>query len=320
LRSPKKHSFSKSRIHSKHKIKNWSFYNRALKNRGRLDFMISEDLSDGWYEDNIDNKKRGRQKEYSNLAIEHFLMIRCLFGLRLRQAEGFINYLFEISGLEIKSPDYSTVSKRGKQLGLSMDLPEDTEDFDHVCMDSTGIQTYTGNEWLENKHGKQYKRRTWKKLHIVVDNQGRILANSTTEHTSDDRCQIGHLLKNIKTKEFLGDPGYDGESVYQLLKLKGIKPTIRPPNNTQVIEFTGTKTTREEAVDYQQTNGYQAWRVKNKYGRREKVENTFFRFKRSFGSEFLSRNDKNMKQEMTIKCKLLNKMLEISRPISVRVA
>ena len=72
MRSPKKHSFSKSRIHSKQKIKNWPFYNRALKNRGRLDFMIAEDLSEDWYEENIDNKKRGRQKEYSDLAIEQF--------------------------------------------------------------------------------------------------------------------------------------------------------------------------------------------------------------------------------------------------------
>ena len=70
MRSPKKHSFSKSRIHSKKKVRNWSTYNPALKNRGRLDFMIAEDLSEGWYEDNNDNKKRGRQREYSDLGLQ----------------------------------------------------------------------------------------------------------------------------------------------------------------------------------------------------------------------------------------------------------
>lgn len=150
--------------------------------------------------------------------------------------------------------------------------------------------------------------------------RGRILANSTTEHTADDRSQMEHLLKSVKAKELLGDPGYDGENIYQLLKAKGIKPTIRPPNYAKKIEFAEIKTTREEAVDYQRTKGYQAWRVKNKYGRRERVENTFFRFKKSFGSEFLSRNDKSMNQEMIIKCKLLNRMLEIGRPISMRAA
>ena len=212
------------------------------------------------------------------------------------------------------------MSKRSKKLGLSMTLIESDEEFDYVSMDSTGIQTYTGNEWLENKHGKQYKRRTWKKLHLVIDDQGRILANSTTEHTADDRSQIKTLLENLKTKEFLGDPGYDGENIYQLLKSKNIQPRIRPPNHNKKIKFTEIKTTREEAVDYQQTKGYHAWRVKNKYGRRERVENTFFRFKKSFGSEFLSRDDENMNQEMIIKCKLLNRMLEIGRPISVRAA
>ena len=32
-------------------------------------------------------------------------------------------------------------------------------DWIGVSIDSTGIQTYTGNEWLENKHGLQYLRR-----------------------------------------------------------------------------------------------------------------------------------------------------------------
>jgi hypothetical protein len=115
--------------------------------------MIAENLGKSWYEESVDYKRRGRQKEYSDLAIEQFIKIRCLFGLRLRQTEGFINYLFELCGLNIKCPDYTTVSKRSKKLGLSMALIASDEEFDYVSMDSTGIQTYTGNEWLENKHG-----------------------------------------------------------------------------------------------------------------------------------------------------------------------
>jgi hypothetical protein len=49
------------------------------------------------------------------------------------------------------------------------------------------------------------------------------------------------------------------------------------------------------------------------------VENTFFRFKNAFGSKFLSRDEDNMENEMTIKCQLLNKMFEIGKPISVRL-
>ena len=48
------------------------------------------------------------------------------------------------------------------------------------------------------------------------------------------------------------------------------------------------------------------------------TENTFFRFKNSFGSRFLSRDDDNMRNEMTIKCKLLNTMFEIGKRIYSR--
>lgn len=323
MRAPKKEAFSKSRKHSRFKITNWAQYNGYLRNRGRIDFMIAEDLCDNWYDHPI-KRRCGRQKKYSDLAILQCLQIRYLFGLRLRQTEGFINCLFEASGFKICCPDYTTLSKRGSQLGLESLLrdnnPNINKEFTHVSMDSTGIQTYTGNEWLENKHGKQYIRRTWKKLHILTEEEGMILANSTTEHSQDDRSQAGRMLIDIKAKELLTDTGYDGEDVYQLLRSKGIKPTIRPPNRPKTTKGSNSLTERDEAVQYQQKKGYQAWRVKNNYGRREKVENTFFRFKTNFGSQFLSRSCSNMKNEMTIKCQLLNKMFQIGKPISMRVA
>ena len=222
-----------------------------------------------------------------------------------------------LAGLPLTCPDYTTLSRRGKILNIEVLLCTKNEEFDHVSIDSTGIQTYTGNEWLENKHGKQYKRRIWKKLHILVGDNGKIIANSTTDHNKDDRSQIKLLLKNVKTKEVLADRGYDGDKIYQTIRAKGIKPTIRPPNN---VASEKAKTERQKSAAYQQTKGYHAWRNKNKYGRRELVENTFFRFKNSFGSKFLSREEDNMKNEMIIKCQLLNKMFEIGKPISMRIS
>ena len=317
MRSPKKKPFSNSRKRSKFKVTNWSEYNNILRNRGRIDFMISDNLEESWYEEENDNKKPGGQRRYSDHAILVCLKIRYLFKLKLRQCEGFINWIFEMSGLEIKCPDYTTLSRRGKALNLESLLDGLNREFEHVSIDSTGVQTYTGNEWLENKHGYQYIRRIWKKLHIVVDDNGEIIANSTTDHKKDDRSELEELIGNIKTKEVLADTGYDGENTYKLLRKKGIKPTIRPPN-----KLTATKaiTERQHNAKYQEKKGYHAWRNKNKYGRRESVENTFFRFKNSFGSKFLSRNDDNMKNEMTIKCQLLNKMFEIGKPKSIRIA
>jgi transposase len=319
MRSPKKKPFSESRKHSKYKVTNWSEYNNILRNRGRIDFMIAENLANSWYEDSSNNRKPGRQRIYSDIAILQCLQIRYLFGLKLRQAQGFIDWIFKIAGFDLKCPDYTTLSIRAKRLDITILNKNYDKEFSHIIMDSTGIQTYTGNEWLENKHGKQYIRRIWKKLHIAVDEDGQIIANSMTDHNEDDRSQIEYLLTNIKTKELLGDPGYDGEVIYQWLRNQNVKPTIRPPNINFEIKKKDFETERDQNVSYQQTKGYQAWRVKNNYGRREKVENTFFRFKNAFGSKFLSRDDKNMKNELNIKCQLLNKMFEIGKPISTSI-
>ena len=312
-----KKGFSKSRKYSKYKVNNWREYTESLRRRGDIEFMIADNLSECWYEDRCLYRKRGGQRRYSDKAILMCLQIRYLFGLKLRQTEGFINWIFRTAGLPLACPDYTTLSKRGKELNLKTFHKTCNEKFDYVSMDSTGIQVHTGNEWLENKHGRQYTRKIWKKLHIVVDDEGNILANSTTDHNKNDRSQVEVLLENIDAKEMLADPGYDSEDIYQILIHRDIKPVIRPPNSAPAVN---TATERQKAASYQHTRGYHAWRVKNNYGRRELVENTFFRFKNTFSGKFSSRNIENMQNEMTIKCQLLNKMFEVGKPDSRLVA
>ena len=79
MRSPKKKPFSESRKHSKYKVTNWSEYNDILRKRGRIDFMIAENLSNAWYENSPNNRKVGRQRIYSDIAILQCLQIRYLF-------------------------------------------------------------------------------------------------------------------------------------------------------------------------------------------------------------------------------------------------
>ena len=46
-------------------VANWSEYNTILRNRGRIDFMIAENLSRVWHEDNTRNRKAGGQRRGS---------------------------------------------------------------------------------------------------------------------------------------------------------------------------------------------------------------------------------------------------------------
>jgi hypothetical protein len=93
MRTAKKKPFSESRKYSKYKVTNWSEYNESLRKRGNIEFMIASDLSEGWYEQSVaNNRKRGRQRIFSDKAITCCLQIAYLCGFPLRQAQGFIDY------------------------------------------------------------------------------------------------------------------------------------------------------------------------------------------------------------------------------------
>ena len=92
MRSPKKKPFSNSRKLSKFKIINWPEYNNILRNRGRIDFMISKNLGENWYEQNNNGKKRGGQIQVkppiggslipSIFAIIQYKMLSYMFTLK----------------------------------------------------------------------------------------------------------------------------------------------------------------------------------------------------------------------------------------------
>ena len=49
-------------------------------------------------------------RRYSDLAIETALILRLLYHLPLRQAEGFLHSLFGMMRLDFSAPDYTTLS------------------------------------------------------------------------------------------------------------------------------------------------------------------------------------------------------------------
>jgi hypothetical protein len=64
----------------KFKITNWPTYNKALINRGSITFWL--------------DSSRGRPQRYSDLAITTVLVIKRVFRLTLRAAQGFIDSIF----------------------------------------------------------------------------------------------------------------------------------------------------------------------------------------------------------------------------------
>ena len=159
------------------KIKNWSEYNKSLKNRGNLSVFISESLiKNGRLIMPNKTGKPGRPMEYTDELIEFILTIRELFRLPLRQTTGFVGFLFGLMGITSGIPDYTTISKRmggikvhyrrridgavGKGAGVVM------------LIDSSGFKVFGEGEWMLRKHGATY-RRTWRETHIALDYETR---------------------------------------------------------------------------------------------------------------------------------------------------
>ena len=318
----------------KYKTINWKEYNQSLKDRGNLQIMVTHDFRRMWGSKKNAKKKKGGQIIYQDNTIRRCIEIRCLFGLKLRQLEGFLSGLLNEFKITSKAPDYTTLSRRCQKIKIKIDRlkswdkfkknnedsldskgdnkAKENDEITYICLDSTGIKVYSGKEKLKNKNGIKYERKIWNKLHVSVDQDKFIRSFSVTSHKRDDRKEVGNLMNGISPKEIIADAGYDGNKIYEACDEIGAKCTVRPVQNKGSPK---QKTKRYDNAIFLKSHGFSAWAKLIKYHRREQVENTFYRLKKSFGGSFLSREKQNRENEMAIKCNLLNRMFTLCKPI-----
>ena len=111
----------------------------------------------GWRASGV--RKRGGKLIYSDLAIELCLTLRVVFGLPLRQTQGFVRSLFRLMDLGLPVPDFSTLSRRGQSLDITDDIQLSDGPIT-LIVDSTGLQVHSGREWMQQKHGIKKLRKT----------------------------------------------------------------------------------------------------------------------------------------------------------------
>ncbi|MDF7735039.1 transposase, partial [Klebsiella pneumoniae] len=97
------------------------------------------------------------------------LVIKRVFRLTLRAAQGFIDSIFSLMNVPLRCPDYSCVSRRAKSVNVSFKTPTRGE-IAHLVIDSTGLKVFGEGEWKVKKHGQE-RRRIWRKLHLAVDSK-----------------------------------------------------------------------------------------------------------------------------------------------------
>ena len=173
------------------------------------------------------------------------------------------------------------------------------------------------------KHGTS-KRRSWRKLHIGFDAvTGRIVASILTD--VDDASQGGPLLDQIAepVELFLGDGGYDRTCVYTALDERHPDATVVvPPRVDAVLSATADTepTQRDCHIQAIADKGRMAWQRDSGYNERARVEGQFARWKQLIGDGLRFHSDEARATEVAIAAQVLNRMLDLGCPSSVRIA
>ena len=100
------------RFRARYRIRNWPQYEAGLKRRGDLTLWLEEATIAEWQAPR--RTTSGGQARYSDLAIGLVLILRLVFHLALRQAEGFARSVLRLlSGSSGKSRGYWRASDAG---------------------------------------------------------------------------------------------------------------------------------------------------------------------------------------------------------------
>jgi hypothetical protein len=133
-----------------------------------------------------------------------------------------------------------------------------------VIVDSTGLKVYGKYEWHQEKHDVP-ARRTWRKLHLAIDENHQILACELTTPEVGDPSAVPDLLVQIDTpfETFMGDGAYDGEPISGgVLDEQPDAQVIIPPHKTGVVSSAGD-TQRNQHIQAIEQHGRIAWQQKN---------------------------------------------------------
>lgn len=299
-----------------YRIRNWGKYNAVLKQRGSLTFWINEEVIAEWLNDQKSGK-RGASNFYSDVAIATMGTVKAVYDLPGRQSQGFLESIVLLMNIDVAVPDHSTLSRRlGK---LTIELPVVTRsEARHVVVDSTGIKIYGEGEWKVRQHGYN-KRRTWRKLHLGVDEAtGEILAAVVSTNNVCDEDALKDILDGVEgeIEAVSADGAYDKRKCYDAISEREAQANIPPREDAQYWDKEGETHARNQALKRIEEVGRAEWKKERGYHRRSLAETMMFRFKTIFGRSCASRKFDNQAAELFLMCAALNRMTHLGMPDS----
>ena len=163
-------------------------------------------------------------------------------------------------------------------------------------------------------------------LHMGVDaDTGRIVASTLTPKDVDDASQTGPLLDQVAEPlaSFTGDGAYDQDRVYASVAERHPEAAVVvPPRASAVPSDTAetAPTQRDGHLQHIAEHGRMAWQNASGYNKRARVEAAMNRWKQVIGDELRAHTDQRRATEVAVAVHALNRMLELERPSTIRVA
>jgi hypothetical protein len=302
------------RFTRKKSIKNWREYNEGLKRRYDVTVHINPEVLKKppkikW--------QRGRPREYSQALIEMALVVKAVYRLPYRGLEGFLRSLL---GANERLPNYTTICVRSATVDAVLKVLKRGEKV-HLVVDTTGLKVYGEGEWKVRQHGAS-KRRTWRKLHLGIDEATQdIVAVDLTENSVGDQEHLPELLnktpQNMRLKQVSADGIYDSHACYETVHERGAR-LVTPPRKNAVLPRgrpPQNEPPRTQAIRDCKRRGRTAWKKHHRYHRRSLAETGMYRFKITFGGTLASRSFPRQKTEAILKAKTLNTFRRLASPV-----
>jgi hypothetical protein len=307
---------------TQYRIRNWSAYNAALIARGSLTLWVDEEAVRAWRYPGP--TQRGAQYRYAEAAISGMLTLRAVYHLALRATEGLARSVFALLEVTLPVPSYSTLSRRAADLTVALGALPRTTPL-HLVIDSSGFKVYGEGEWKVRQHGWS-KRRTWRKLHLGVDEAtGEIVAAVASEAGVVDDEVLPELVAQVEgeIRQVSADGAYDKRHCYDALAERGTIAVIPPRRDAKIWQHAncqGAPWQRDENLRAIRRTGRRRWKQDSGYHRRSLAETTFFRCKTLFGPTLRARAFPQQATELFLKVAALNRMTHLGMPDSYRRA
>ena len=324
---PFKHNAARHRIpRARYRVTNWLAYDAGLRRRSDLTFWLDEAAIAGWHAP--PRTTPGGQPRYSDLAIELVLTLRLVFHLALRQVAGFATSVLRLLGVELPVPVHTTLSRRGRAFASrrSRAAAGGGNGPVHLVLDSTGLQLFGQGEWDAERHGRL--RRRWLKLHLAVDaTTGEIAAYALTDGNADDAAQVPALLAQADgtIASVTADGAYDGEPTYAAVAARQPDPppeVVVPPRASAVSSTAdpAKQSPRDRHIRLIAERGRMGWQRATGYGRRSLGETAVGRYQQVIGPKLRARTPPGQHGEVALAVRVLNRMIQAVKPVSVRVS